>query len=55
MGVNPVSGGRPARDRRMKGVSAIRMGEVVHESARALILWASKALNMRKAEEVIRM
>ena len=54
LGVKPVRGGRPASERRISGVSAIRAGVFVHEIVRELILVVLKVLSIRNAEEVIR-
>ena len=53
MGAKPVSGGRPPRDRRIRGARPARAGIFAHEVARVLILVESEALNVRNAEEVI--
>ena len=55
LGANPVRGGRPPRESRIRGASPVRAGVLAHEVARVLILKASDVLNVRNAEEVIRM
>jgi len=55
LGAKPVRGGRPPRDRRMRGVRVARGGNLVHEVARVLILEESEALNVRNVEEVMMM
>jgi len=54
LGAKPVRGGRPPRDRRIRGARLVRAGTLVHEVARALMLVELEALNVRKVEDVIR-
>jgi len=53
LGINPVSGGRPPRDRRTKGVMAVRAGVFVHAVASILTLVDLFSLNTRNVEKVI--
>lgn len=53
-GAKPVRGGRPPSERRIRGVRAVSAGALAHAVARVLMLVASEALNVRNAEEVIR-
>lgn len=52
-GMKPVSGGRPPSDRRIRGMREVRMGALVHDVARELIVVDLFSINTRKAEEVI--
>lgn len=52
-GVKPVSGGRPPRDKRIKGVRDVIVGIFAQEEARVLILVDLFSLKTRKAENVI--
>lgn len=52
-GMKPVSGGRPPSDRRVRGMRDVRMGALVHDVARVLIVVDLFNINTRKAEEVI--
>lgn len=54
-GMNPVRGGRPPRDRRIRGVREVSAGDLVHEVARELMFVDLFALKIRKVAEVIRM
>lgn len=51
--MKPVSGGRPPRDRRIRGVIAVKAGVLVHEMARELIAVALLSLKFRNVAEVI--
>lgn len=51
--MKPESGGKPPRERRMRGVSAVSAGALVQEAARALILVALLNLNTRNVEKVM--
>jgi len=51
--MKPVSGGRPPRDRRIKGVIAVSAGVFVHAVASILTLVALFSLNTRNVEKVI--
>ena len=53
-GANPVSGGRPPNERRIKGVSAVMAGIFDQEVAKALIVVALFSLKTMKVEKVIR-
>lgn len=50
-----MRGGRPPRDRKIRGASPVRAGDFVQEAARALMLVELVMLNVRNAEEVIKM
>lgn len=52
-GRNPVSGGRPPKDRRIKGVTAVMIGIFVQEEARALMLVALFSFKTRNIEKVM--
>jgi len=51
--MNPVSGGSPPRERRIKGVRDVSAGAFAHEVARVLMLVALFSLNTRKVEKVM--
>lgn len=51
--MKPERGGRPPRDRRIKGVRAVIAGVFIDDEASILIVVALLSLKMRKAEEVI--
>lgn len=51
--MKPVSGGRPPRDSRIKGVMVVRAGAFAQEVARALMLVELFSLNTRKVEDVM--
>lgn len=53
LGINPVSGGRPPKDRSTSGVRAVRAGVLAHEVARELMLVALLILKIIKAEKII--
>ncbi len=52
-GINPVSGGRPPRERRMRGVRAVSVGVFAQEVASVLMLVDLLILNTRNVENVI--
>ena len=52
-GAKPVRGGRPPKDRKIKGVSAVRAGSVIDEVASEFKLVVLEVLNVRNAEVVI--
>lgn len=54
LGINPVSGGSPPRERRAKAVVAIRVGVFAHAKESVLILVADDILNERNAVVVIK-
>lgn len=54
LGMNPVSGGSPPRERSRRGVSAVRAGAFAQEVASVLMLVELFSLNTRKVENVIR-
>lgn len=51
--MNPVRGGRPPRESRMRGMSAVRAGAFVQDVARVLIFVDLLSLNTRNVEIVI--
>lgn len=52
-GMNPESGGKPPRERRIRGVRAVSAGALVQEVASALMLVALLSLNTRNVEKVM--
>lgn len=52
-GIKPVSGGRPPRERRTRGVRDVSAGAFVHEVASVLMFVALFSLNTRKVENVM--
>lgn len=54
LGAKPVRGGRPPRERRIRGARLVRAGTLVQEVASVLMLVELEALNVRKVEDVIR-
>lgn len=52
-GMKPESGGRPPRERRMRGVMAVRAGVLAHEVARVLMFVDLLILNTIKVEKVM--
>ena len=52
-GINPVRGGRPPKDRRIKGVKEVIMGAFAQEVASVLMLVALFSLNTRNVAEDI--
>lgn len=53
LGIKPDSGGRPARERRANGTSAARIGALVHEVAKALMVITPLNFRVRNNEDVI--
>lgn len=53
MGIKPESGGRPPRERRIKGVIAVRAGAFAHEVAKELIFVDLFILNTMNVEKVM--
>lgn len=51
-GRKPVRGGRPPRDKSVRGVMAERMGVLVHEVDKALIVVDLLCQNVRNIENV---
>lgn len=51
--MKPVSGGRPARERRIRGARAVKMGVLAQDKASALMVVALLSLNTRKVEKVM--
>lgn len=51
--MKPVSGGRPPRESRIRGVSAVRAGVFAQEIARELMFVALLILNIKNVEKVI--
>lgn len=51
--MKPVNGGRPPRDRRMRGVSVVSAGVFAQEVASILMLVDLFNLNTRNVEDVI--
>jgi len=54
LGANPVRGGRPPRESRTRGASAVRAGASDQEVARVLSVVELVVLNVRNADEVIK-
>lgn len=52
-GINPVSGGRPPRERRISGARDVITGVLVHEVAREFTFVALLILNTRNVEKVM--
>lgn len=52
-GMNPVRGGRPARDRMISSVISIRCGEVVHMIPMSLIVVVDDVFSVRKIGVVV--
>lgn len=52
-GMKPISGGRPPRERRTKGVMAVMAGALAHEVARVLMSVEAFSLNTRNVEDVM--
>lgn len=53
LGMNPVSGGSPPRDKRTRGVSAVRAGVFAQAVASMLMLVDLLSLNTRNVEKVM--
>jgi len=51
--MKPVNGGRPPRERRIRGVKVMSMGALVQEVASELMFVVLLSLNTRKVEKVI--
>lgn len=54
-GMKPDIGGRPPRDRRSRGVMAVKRGAFAHAVAKAFTLVALLKFRVRKADDVITM
>jgi hypothetical protein len=52
-GIKPERGGRPPRDNNTRAVNAARVGDLVHEVARVLMVKELLVFNVRKAEDVM--
>ena len=52
-GANPVKGGRPPKERRARGIMAVRAGAFAQEVARVLMLVELFSLNTMNVENVI--
>lgn len=52
-GANPVRGGRPPRESRIRGAMAVITGAFAQEVASVLMVVALFSLNIRKADSVI--
>lgn len=52
-GIKPERGGRPPRDNNTRAVNAARVGDLVHEVARVLIVRELLAFSARKVEDVM--
>lgn len=55
LGKNPVKGGRPPRERRIRGVREAKTGALAQLVARALMVWELFDLNSRNVEVVMAM
>jgi len=55
LGMNPVRGGRPPRERRERGTRAVRVGALDHEVASALMVVTLLILKVRNVVVVIMM
>jgi len=53
LGAKPVRGGRPPRERRIRGASPARIGVFAQEVAKVLMLVELEVLNVRNVAEVI--
>ena len=53
MGINPVIGGRPARDRSTRGVRATRAGAFAQEMASMLMFVALASFKVRNVAAVV--
>lgn len=51
--MKPVRGGSPPRERRIRGVMAVRAGALAHDVASILMVVALLSLNVRNIEKVI--
>jgi len=52
-GMKPVSGGKPPRESRAKGVRDVRAGALAQEVARVLMFVELVSLNTRNSEDVM--
>lgn len=55
LGIKPVRGGRPPRERRTGVRMAVRVGDLIHEVARLFRLVQFKVLRVKNVIEVIAM
>lgn len=55
LGMKPVRGGRPPRDKKIRGARAIRAGAFVQEAARVLMVVVLLSLKTRNVEKVMAM
>jgi len=55
LGMKPVKGGRPPKERRERGTRAVRTGALAQEVARVFMLVALLSLKVRNVAEVIAM
>ena len=53
LGIKPVRGGRPPKERKIRGARDMRAGAFVQEAARVLIVVALLSLKTRNVEKVI--
>jgi len=53
LGMKPVIGGRPPRDRRASGAMAVKTGPFAHDVARVLMVVALFNLNRMNVENVM--
>lgn len=53
LGIKPESGGRPPKDRRIRGVMAVRAGVLAQEVARELMFVDLLILNTMNVEKVM--
>lgn len=53
-GVNPDSGGRPPRDRRMVAIKGIVMGCLFHDKDTELIVMCGAVMSIKNIEAVMR-
>lgn len=55
LGIKPERGGRPPRDSNTRVVNAARVGDLVHEVARVLMVRELLVFSVRNAEDVMMM
>lgn len=55
LGMNPVSGGKPPKERRIRQASAVRVGALVQAEARVIVLVEPTLFRVRKAAVVMAM
>lgn len=55
LGINPERGGRPPRDSNTRVVNVARVGDLVHEVARVLMVRELLVFSVRNAEDVMMM